>query len=629
MSKFELIMEEHNGIPSLTLPNAETPEGLWPELVVNGVERIHNHAVSPDGRRVAFYRDRNNQSDLYTVEIGGETQPNWPNRLTFERPHVNWWEDEPPAWTPDSQHIVYGAYVDEVSQLFVVPAEGGQPRQLTELNADAAEPAVSPDGRWIAFSTWKGDATQIAMIDFDGGWVSGLTRGDDECSAPVWMPDGSHVLFCASPQHQLKQTDIYAVTPGGTPACLTPADGAQYWSPLPAPDGSCIALLCNRSGFDEVWLMSPDGAQLSQLTHINQDVEDFTWASDSKRIVLIGSEKGNDPLFLVNIASGETCQLRRPAGNHSTPRWVPGRNAFVAGFDSPSQPPDLHLCDGSTGESQPLTSSAPSVLKHYPFITPQHIEYAGHDGWLIPAFLYQPATMHDSPMPRRGYPAIVYPHGGPTAQYDLSWDPIRQYFVAKGYVILCPNYRGSTGYGRHFKEGNLLNWGVGDLHDCLAGADALAAMPAVNPQRMAIWGQSYGGYLTLLALSKDPQHRFRCGVCLYGDSHLKTSWAMGDHSGRQDVEWQMGLPSEHAAEYEAGSPLNYVKNIQAPLLIIHGERDQRVHPNESAQLVEALKRANVTYEYKTYPDEGHGFAQATNALDALGRIERFLDWHLM
>jgi dipeptidyl-peptidase-4 len=104
---------------------------------------------------------------------------------------------------------------------------------------------------------------------------------------------------------------------------------------------------------------------------------------------------------------------------------------------------------------------------------------------------------------------------------------------------------------------------------------------------------------------------------------------MGDHSGRQDVEWQMGLPDEHAAEYEAGSPLNYVRNIRAPLLIIHGERDQRVHPNESAQLVEALKRADAPFEYKTYPDEGHGFANAANALDALQRIERFLDWHLM
>jgi dipeptidyl aminopeptidase/acylaminoacyl peptidase len=157
----------------------------------------------------------------------------------------------------------------------------------------------------------------------------------------------------------------------------------------------------------------------------------------------------------------------------------------------------------------------------------------------------------------------------------------------------------------------------------------LGGRPGVDRQRLGIWGQSYGGYLTLLALAKDPDYRFRCGVSLYGDSHLKTSWALGDHSGRQDVEWQMGTPASHGALYEASSPLNFVENIRAPLLVIHGERDPRVPPNESTQLVAALQRLGKTYEYKTYPDEGHGFANPANALDALLRIEQFLDWHLL
>ena len=626
-------MEEHYGMPSLPLPDASPPEGLWPELVVNGVERIHNHAVSPDGRRVAFYRDRNSQSDLFTIDLDANGAPNWPSRLTFERPYVNWWEDEPPAWTPDSRHLVYGAYDDGVSNLYVVCAEGGQPRQLTELHYDACEPAVSPDGRLVAFSTYKGSASQIAAVPLEGGWVVGLTHGSDECGSPTWMPDGSRIIYQASPQHQIKQTDIYAISPqGGAPVRLTPGDGAQYWAPSVSPDGSCVAMLCNRSGNDEVWLMAADGSRLTQLTHIGQDVEDFAWASDGKRIVIVGSESGNDPLFVVNIDDRKISRLRRPAGNHSTPRWVPGRDAFVVGFDSPSQPPDLYLCSGTpgAGEDRALTNSAPPALRNYPFVIPTHIEFTSSDGWLIPGFLYLPAALSGAGHKAgRGHPGIVYPHGGPNAQYDLAWDPVRQYFVAKGYVILCPNYRGSTGYGRHFKEGNLFNWGVGDLQDCLAAADVLARTPGVDPKRLAIWGQSYGGYLTLLALMKDVQYRFKCGVCFYGDSHLKTSWALGDHSGRQDLEWQMGLPGDHATEYEIGSPLNYVRNLRAPVLVIHGERDARVHPNESAQLIAALKREGKTFEYKTYPDEGHGFASSANALDALRRVERFLDWHLM
>ncbi|MCS6910977.1 MAG: S9 family peptidase, partial [Anaerolineales bacterium] len=459
---------------------------------------------------------------------------------------------------------------------------------------------------------------------------SGLTHGSDECGSPVWMPDGSRIIYQASPQHQIKQTDIYAVSAqGGTPVRLTPGDGAQYWAPSVSPDGSCIAMLCNRSGNDEVWLMAADGSRLTQLTRIGHDVEDFTWATDGSRIVVVSNESGNDPLYVVNITSGETKKLNRPVGNHSAPRWVAGKDAFVVGFDSPTQPPDLYVCCATTGEGRALTNSAPPALRKYSFVMPSHIEFTSHDGWLIPGFLFLPSEPTEHADQRRGRPGIVYPHGGPNAQYDLSWDPLRQYFVAKGYVILCPNYRGSTGYGKHFKEGNLFNWGVGDLQDCLAAADVLARMPGVDPKQLAIWGQSYGGYLALLALTKDPYYRFKCGVCLYGDSHLKTSWALGDHSGRQDLEWQMGLPSDHAHEYEIGSPLNYVKQMRAPVLIIHGERDARVHLNESAQLVAALKREGKTFEYKTYPDEGHGFANSANALDALRRIERFLDWHLM
>ena len=125
------------------------------------------------------------------------------------------------------------------------------------------------------------------------------------------------------------------------------------------------------------------------------------------------------------------------------------------------------------------------------------------------------------------------------------------------------------------------------------------------------------------------QHRFKCGVCLYGDSHLKTSWATGDHTGRLDLDWQMGHPGIDSDRFEASSPLNFVHNLRAPLLVLHGEQDQRVAFSESLQLVEALKREGKTFEFHSYPDEAHGFAKAENALDALLRIERFLDWWLV
>lgn len=641
-------MEDSNGIVSLPLPTHTPPDGLWPELVVQGWERPHSHAVSPDGSRVAFYLDRNGCTDLWIVDLGDAGPARgFAQQLTLNRPHSNWWEEEPPAWTPDGRALVYGA-IDEagVSNLRVVSAAGGAPRALTALTYDAGEPVVSPDGRFVAFSTQNGDVSQIGVVPLEGGWVIGVTSGELECSGPSWSPDGSRILYHASGQHAHRENDIYTIpfVEGyllQLPARLTPDDRSECWNATFAPDGSVIALLCNASGHDELWLMAPDGSRLHQLTRVGQDIEDFSWSHDSRRLVCVASASGADHLLVVDAATGEARRLPAPPGNYTSPQWIRGREACAVIYDAPSVPPDLCACDLATGELTRLTRFSTPTLRNYSFAQPRFVEYTGFDGWRIPAMLYLPDGLPAGPAHSpakaragrlddpRGAPAIVYPHGGPNADYAFMWDPVRQYFVAKGYAVICPNFRGSTGYGRQFREGNYDNWGVGDLQDCLSAADYLAGLPGVDRSRLAIWGQSYGAYLTTLALSKDPTYRFACGVALYGDSHLITSWARGDHSGRQDVEWQMGMPGPNRARYELGSPINFVRNIRAPLLLLHGERDARVHPDESRQLVAALKRHDKTFEFKLYRDEAHGFAHAANAIDALTRIERFLDWHLM
>ncbi len=620
--------DEQHGIRALARPDARTPDTLWPELVIAGWERVHNHSVSPDGSQVAFYWDRDGASDLWVLALNG---PAFPRRLTLNRTHVNWWEDEPPAWSPNSEWLVFGAYDTEgISNLHIVHSAGGAPRQLTNLSDDAFEPNFSPDGRSIVFSTQQGDASQIAMVPFDGGWVVGLTFGEDECSGPAWSPDGARVLFSASPQHGRRQNDIFAISVSasgqvGPVERLTPDDNVECWWPSFAPDNTRIALLCNRSGYDELWLMMANGERLRPLSQLNHDIEEYAWSPDGRHLIALVNRQACDVLYRIDAISGEAVALPCPPGNYSGLQCVRGSNDIVVCYDAPDLPPALYRVSLDDGRMLRLTNTSAAALDRAEFVTPQHIEYVSADGWSIPALLYLPPSDARS----RKRPAIVYPHGGPNVHYDMSWDPVRQYFVSKGYVVICPNFRGSTGYGRLFKEANINNWGVGDLADCLSAADYLATISDVDPARIAIWGQSYGGYLTTLALTKDPKYRFRCGVCLFGDSHLKTSWASGDHSGRLDLEWQMGVPGENSERYEASSPLNFVANMRAPILVLHGEQDQRVAFSESLQLVEALKRTGKTFEFHSYPDEGHGFARASNALNALAHVERFLDWWLM
>ena len=165
----------------------------------------------------------------------------------------------------------------------------------------------------------------------------------------------------------------------------------------------------------------------------------------------------------------------------------------------------------------------------------------------------------------------------------------------------------------------------------LAAADYLAGLGWVDGDRLGIYGASYGSYLATLALARDDRQprRYKCGVAKYGDCDILASWAQGDRPGREDLERQMGHPSTNRAGYRAGSPVYDVANIEAPLLILHGADDERVHPKQSEQLVEALQRAGKTFEMFVYEGEGHGFLQTSSLQHFYATLGRFLDWYLL
>jgi len=239
----------------------------------------------------------------------------------------------------------------------------------------------------------------------------------------------------------------------------------------------------------------------------------------------------------------------------------------------------------------------------------------------IPAFLYLPAKSNGA--------AILYPHGGPKDQYGFFWDELAQYFTAKGYTYLAPNYRGSTGYGKEYERANYNDWGIGDTQDCLYGAKFLRGLEDIGSDQIGIGGGSYGGYLTICSLARDPEYLFACGVSKYGEANLVTSWAQCEKRLRLYTEIFLGHPAANFAVYQKASPITEVKNVQKPILILHGLLDTIVPPEASEEWVDALKRYGKTFEYKTYGDEPHGFLRRENLQDAYERMERFLDWYLL
>jgi dipeptidyl aminopeptidase/acylaminoacyl peptidase len=605
---------ERNGWPALKRPDLKPPEG-WSLSLITSLERIRSHALSPDGEWIAYIKDGESLSDVFLLPSKG----GWPARLTTDRPLAVYWDDEVPAWSHDGRWIAFGIK----GHVHLVPREGGLPRKTSDFASAAGSPRFMPDSHGLIVTVERHDTDQLLLTDVNGGWPRALTTdtlGDHWDARP--SPDGKSILYTLRRFDDLNRLDIVlleietgkSITLYGKPS--TRALSAR-WS----PDGAWIAFIAQETERDEIYLIRPDGEGWHQLTNTGYDVFQFEWSPSGKRLAAILNRGGAYDLCLIDAETGAVTDIRSGQGFHSNPSWGPDEAFLTFEYESPLLPPDLYRVDLSTKELTQLTYSNPPAMEQNKKVVPELVCYKSYDGLEIAAFLYKPEKSNGG--------AIVYPHGGPKDQYGYIWDELAQYFTAKGYTYLAPNYRGSTGYGKQFERANYNNWGVGDTQDCLHAAKFLRGFKEIRPQSIGISGGSYGGYMTLCALSRDPDYLFACGVSKYGDSNLISSWALCEKRLRLYEEIFLGHPSENTEFYLKGSPITDAKSVQKPMLILHGLLDTIVPPEASEEWVEAMKRHDKVFEYKTYGNEPHGFLRRENLYDVYERMERFLDWYLL
>ncbi|HTP02692.1 MAG TPA: S9 family peptidase [Anaerolineales bacterium] len=605
---------ECNGWPSIARPDVKPPEG-WCLSLITSLERIRNHRLSPDGRTIAYIKDGETLSDVYVLPAGG----GWPARLSTERGLVAFWDDEVPQWSPDSSML---AFCIE-GHVHVVPAAGGLPKKISDFTESAFAPHWMPDAIGLIVGVTRHEADQLLLTDRDGSWPRALTtdaKGDHWDPQPA--PDGKTIAFVYRPFDNLNRTDICLIdVASGAPCTLYGKAGVRAWLPRWSPDGTWLAFISQEAGWNDLWLIRPDGNGLHQITSVGADISDVEWSPAGRQIACTVDRNGSFNLALVEVESGDVFDLRTEMGTHSRPQWTPDGGALTFEFESPVQPPDLYRMDLHNHHITQLTFSNPPAMACNRLVMPECVSYRSADGLEIPAFLFRPQHSNQA--------AILHPHGGPSSLYAAEFDALAQYLVAKGYTFLAPNYRGSTGYGLPFEHANYNDWGRGDLQDCLYGARFLRGLPGIDPERLAIFGGSYGGYMTACALSRDPDYMFACGVAKYGDSNLISSWAQCSRELRLYTEIFLGHPARNRQAYLDGSPIREVENVRKPVLILHGLLDDIVPPEASEEWVGALRRHGKTFEYKTYADEPHGFLRRKNQLDVYARIERFLDWYLL
>jgi dipeptidyl aminopeptidase/acylaminoacyl peptidase len=605
---------ERNGWPSIKRPDIKSPEG-WNLSLITSLERIRSHVLSPDGEIIAYIKDSESLSDVFLIPAKG----GWPARITTDRPLVPYWDDEVPAWSPDGRWIAFGI----MGHVHIVPRQGGLPQKISDFTTAASSPRFMPDSRGLIVTVERNETDQLLLTDIEGCWPRALTAdnfGDHWDARP--SPDGKHILYTLRCFDDLHRLDIILLdVDSGKSMTLYGKPSTRAFSARWSPDGQWIAFIAQETEREQIYLIRPDGQGLHPLTHTGHDIFQFEWSPHGRQMAVIFNRNGAFDLSLVDVQSGEISDLQTGTGMHSNPHWAPDGSFLTFEYESPLLPPDMYRMDLSTRQVTQLTFSNPPALQKNNTAMPEVVSYKSFDGLEIPAFLYKPGKPNGA--------AIVYPHGGPTDQYGFIWDELAQYFTAKGYHYLAPNYRGSTGYGKQFERANYDNWGVGDTQDCLYAAKFLHGFNDIHRESIGIAGGSYGGYMTICSLSRDPEYLFACGISKYGDSNLVSSWAQCEKRLRLYTEIFLGHPSVNTDVYLKGSPIRDVKNVQRPVLILHGLLDAIVPPEASEEWVEALKRHDKVFEYKTYANEPHGFLRRENLQDAYERMEQFLDWYLL
>lgn len=569
---------------------------------------------SEDGKSLAFVSG----GDVWTVPAaGGE-----PTRLTHDPAgpgDPRGATDHHPLWHPHGNWILYQSGRNGFNELYAVRADGFEQHLLAATELYTGADVIQTSGKPVKTAPDHGDA--VASDRFD--------------PVPSWSPDGTRIVYTerSRPFFSGKLTvlpfDERTGTAGAPKAIYTAKnDPGGAWAVNTSawlPDGRSLVVVLQESGWDKLWLIPAAGGKPVPLTTGTGEDEAPVVSPDGKWIAFTSNRDLPEErhLWIVATQGGEPHRLTSLHGIESAPQWTPDSRAVYFQRGTSLTVPASYRVSIDGGVAQPLARTASSKFAALG-ITPEVVHYRSGDGTPLAAILYKPAHFDKS----RQYPTVISAHGGPEGQTTLTLSPWSLFLADHGYVVLEPNFRGSTGYGERFRNSNVEDSGGGEIDDIAASVRFLVEERITDPKRVAISGGSHGGTVVANAVAKLPD-TFAAGIEMFGvvDRALFLKYTNRNSAIRWETKMG-GPPAAKLAVYRKANVLLQVNSIKTPLLILHGEEDPQVPPQESIEFTAALKKAGKTFEYTTYPHEGHGFLQPAHREDAYRRQLDFLDRYL-
>jgi dipeptidyl aminopeptidase/acylaminoacyl peptidase len=609
-------------------------------------------ALSPDGTHVAWVQSTAASTSKQTYVR--ETSDNASATLV-KIPITSDRTDFDPAWSPDSRTLAIfsSAGQGEQRQLWIMKADGSDPKKITNLKGYAARPRWSHDGKQIAFLYIEGAGgggplmaaptttgvidtaihnQRIAVLDVASGRLRQVSPENLHIYDYDWSPDNKMFVVTAAPgpgDNNWWIAQIYTIDIAKINVTSIYKPSLQVAVPRWSPDGKSVAFiegLMSDEGFHggDLFTMTSNGSDVVNRTQGRKaSVNSFFWQAPD-RILLVEYAGGGSAISELSLTDDSVRTVwKGPEGIHAFgnfPDFALSKDGKVAAAELSqyNSPPEVFA--GPLSEWRQLTNNNAGLQANWG--KAESIDWT-NDGFSIQGWLVLPAKID----PGKKYPMAVLIHGGPssvtTSEWPASFGMSRAIIAAlsaRGYYVLLPNPRGSYGQGEDFTRANVQDFGGGDLRDDLAGVDAALKKYPIDPNRLGVMGWSYGGYMTMWTVTQTD--RFHAAVAGAGIA----SWQ--SYYGQNLIDqWMVPFFGasvyDDPAVYEKSSPIHFIKNVKTPTLVIVGERDAECPAPQSYEFWHALKTLGVPTKLIIYSGEGHLFIKPENQID---RLEQTVGW---
>ena len=619
------------------------------------IARVSSPRISPDGARVAYLvatfeggktADGSSSDEpwksvtqLWVVPTAGPTSA--ARQFTRGKKSVS-----NVKWSPDGKIIAFtmeaGDDKDAKPQVWFMYADGGETWQVTKHKSGVTGYEFSPDAKTLLLVATVPDTPEkekrtkdkddAVVVDHDFKmqqlWTWNIATGDEKqltkldatVSDPRWSPDGTRITFTTNPTPRLDEGSVqtaWVFDVGSGNQRKLEGDPYSTFSARWSRDGKSIAYLSASGEVSQtdLFIVATDGGTPRKLMDgFDLNAAEPVWSPDDKAIYFSSADHEAQKVFAADVASGAV----RPVA--AKPEVIQladiSANGVAVGTRSdPTHPDDVFRSDLNFNSIEPLTNQN-AWLADYALGETEVVRWkSSKDGMEIEGLVTKPVDFDSS----HKVPFLLNPHGGPTGVSLLSFAATAQVMAANGYMVLQPNFRGSTGRGEKFARANQQDWGNGDYKDDMSGVQAMIDRGWADPDRMGAFGWSYGGYMTFWIDTQTD--KFKAISPGAGLPDLYSMYSQTDIHKYMTFFFSGKAPWDNFQEYWDHSPMKYVNNVKTPTMILHGQSDTRVPIPQAEEFYRALYERHVPVEYVTYPRENHGFVEPYHLVD---RLQRYL-----